>query len=246
MEVHGPLAPYAGGYLTWLTRRGYALSTKTFHLRLMAETSGWLEAEGMPVSSLSETTAERFLAGRHAVGRLLRARVGSVGPLLEYLRSMKVAAPVVVAAPMSPAELLLARYAEYLRVERGLSAATVERNIALTRPFLADLEQPGWVDLDRITTETVTGFVLEWSRRQPSTLDRRVSALRSLLRFLHVEGLIAAGWAEAVPAVHRPRLAGLPKALPADQVAAMLASCDRDTRVGRGWAYEPERPPRYA
>lgn len=233
IEVGGPLAAYVGGYLTWLTERGYALSTKGFHLRLMAEMSRWLVAEGEPVCGLSEAAAERFLSDRHAVGQLLRARIGSVAPLLEYLRLLDAAAPVVVTAPTSAAELLLARYAEYLRVERGLTAATVERNIALTRPFLANLEGPGRIDLDRITTATVTGFMLEWSRRQPGSLDGRVSALRSLLRFLHVEGLVAAGWAEAVPAVHRRRLAGLPKALPADQVAAMLTACDRDTAVGR-------------
>jgi integrase/recombinase XerD len=232
IEVRGPLAPYAGGYLAWLAGRGYSLSTKGFHLRLMAQMSGWLEAQAAPVSVLNQNTAERFLAEQHAVGCLLRARIGSVAPLLEYLRSVKAAPPVAVAVPVTPAEQLLARYSEYLCAERGLSSATVQCNIELTRPFLTGLEQAERIDFDRLTTGTVTGFILEWSRRQPKTLDRRVSALRSLLRFLHVQGLIDAYWADAVPAVHRPRLAGLPKALPSEQVAAMLASCDRDTGVG--------------
>jgi site-specific recombinase XerD len=60
-----------------------------------------------------------------------------------------------------------------------------------------------------------------------------VTALRSLLRFLHVDGVIGAGLADAVPAVAGRKLAGLPKALAADQVAAMLATCDRGTAVGR-------------
>ena len=45
--------------------------------------------------------------------------------------------------------------------------------------------------------------------------------------------MIAAPLAWAVPAVAGWRLAGLPKALEQGQVAAMLASCDRGTAVGR-------------
>jgi site-specific recombinase XerC len=61
-------------------------------------------------------------------------------------------------------------------------------------------------------------------------VPRMAGALRSLLRFLHVDGVTGAGVADAVAA---RKLAGLPKALAADQVAAMLAACDRGTAVGR-------------
>jgi integrase len=58
-----------------------------------------------------------------------------------------------------------------------------------------------------------------------------VTALRSLLGFLHVEGLI--GQSLAVPAPAGWTQGGLPKALDGDQVAALLASCDPWTRTGR-------------
>jgi site-specific recombinase XerD len=60
-----------------------------------------------------------------------------------------------------------------------------------------------------------------------------VSALRSLLRFLHVDGLVDQPLVQAVPSVAAWKLAGLPKALDADQVSALLASCDKATAVGR-------------
>jgi integrase/recombinase XerD len=84
-----------------------------------------------------------------------------------------------------------------------------------------------------LTAGEVTAFVLALSRRQRGSLARTVTALRSLLRFLHVEGVTGAGLADAVPTVARWKLAGLPKALTGDQVAALLASCDRGTVVGR-------------
>jgi hypothetical protein len=60
-----------------------------------------------------------------------------------------------------------------------------------------------------------------------------VTALRSLLRFLHVDGLIDQPLVRAVPSVAAWKLAGLPKALDAAQVSALLASCDKATVVGR-------------
>jgi integrase len=60
-----------------------------------------------------------------------------------------------------------------------------------------------------------------------------VTALRSLLRFLHVEGIIDQPLTDAVPPIASWKLAGLPKTLHADQVVAFLASCDRSTTVGR-------------
>ena len=59
-----------------------------------------------------------------------------------------------------------------------------------------------------------------------------VCALRSLLRFLHVQGWIATPLAAAVPSV-RKRREGLPRGLAGEQVSLLLASCDRDTATGR-------------
>lgn len=57
-------------------------------------------------------------------------------------------------------------------------------------------------------------------------------ALRSFLRFCHVEGLVAVSLAEMVPAVAHRRLSGLPEGLTAGQVASVLDVCDRRTAVG--------------
>src|SRR3990172_2873410 len=60
-----------------------------------------------------------------------------------------------------------------------------------------------------------------------------VTGLRSLLGFLHVDGVLAESLAGAVPSVAGWRLAGLPRGLDAAQVRRLLASCDRRTTVGR-------------
>ena len=59
-----------------------------------------------------------------------------------------------------------------------------------------------------------------------------VTALRSFLGFLHLDGVTERSLVSAVPTVLRRRLAGLPKGLEPDQVRRLLAACDADTAVG--------------
>jgi len=157
-----------------------------------------------------------------------------LGPLLGYLRGLG-AAPAAAAGPATAAGQLLARYASYLATERGLAPATVALNVRLVRPFLLQRaqERDGRLDLEQLTAAEVRAFVVAQSRQRPRSVKRIVSALRSLLSFLHVGGIIGAPLAGAVPSPAGWTLTGLPKALEAGQVAAMLASCDLGTSTGR-------------
>jgi integrase/recombinase XerD len=79
----------------------------------------------------------------------------------------------------------------------------------------------------------VLAFVLaECPYRRPGSAKLLVTALRSLLGYLHVEGLIARPLAPVVPSVAGWRLAGLPRGLEAEQVRALFASCDLETSCG--------------
>jgi integrase len=75
--------------------------------------------------------------------------------------------------------------------------------------------------------------VVAQGRQRPKSVKRMVTALRSLLGFLHVEGIVDQPLATAVPSVAGWTQTGLPKALDAEQVAALLACCDERTATGR-------------
>jgi integrase/recombinase XerD len=80
----------------------------------------------------------------------------------------------------------------------------------------------------------VTAFVLATCPgMRKGSAKLTVTALRSLLGFLHVEGLIGEPLGQHVPSVASWRLAGLPRALEPGQVQALLASCDQHTAAGR-------------
>ena len=54
-----------------------------------------------------------------------------------------------------------------------------------------------------MTAGEVSGFVSALAARRPGAVPRTAAALRSLLRFLHAEGMTGAGLVEAVPPVTR-------------------------------------------
>jgi site-specific recombinase XerD len=233
VRVPGPLAEHAKAFASDLARRGYRPGSVAFHLRVMAHLSRWLQAQGVAAAGLTPEVAGRFLASRREAGYVAGLVGGSLEPLLGFLRVAGVVPPPARAAAAGPADALLARYAGWLARERGLAGTTIERNVGLVRPFVCGLVRDGQLRLDGLTGAAVSAFVADHARRRPAGTPRMATALRSLLRFLHAEGLTGAGLASAVPPAAGWKLAGLPKALPGDQVAALLACCDRATAVGR-------------
>jgi site-specific recombinase XerD len=133
-------------------------------------------------------------------------------------------------------ERALARYRHYLTVERGLGEATARGYVDAVRPFLWSRLSSDGLDLDigQFREADVTAFVVARCspqlRRAPKLT---VTALRSLLGFLHVEGTIKRPLAAAVPSVAAWRLAGLPKGLEPGHVQRLLGSCDCQTTMGR-------------
>ena len=233
-KVTGPLAEYADGFRAELFRLGYTPLTAACQIRLTAHLSRWLTAECLAAQDLDMPAAERYFAARRLAGYANERTTEALGPLLGYLRRLR-AAPLPPAEPATETSLLLDRFAAYLASERGLAPTTVTLNVRLARPFLQQraLEHGGRLDLEQLTAGEVRAFVLDQARKQPRSAKRIVTALRSLLRFLHVDGVLAVPLAGAVPSPAGHALAGLPRALEPGQVQAMLDSCDPATATGR-------------
>jgi site-specific recombinase XerD len=233
--VPGPLASYAEGFRAELERLGYTPLSAAVHVQLMAHLSRWLARKGLEGSALTQATVEVYFAERRAAGYVNLRTGRALQPLVGYLRRLGVAPPPVAVVPATPVERLLARYRDYLTVERGLAETTGDLNVRVVRPFLVDRAETRecGLALEHLTAGEVTAFVLAQCRQRPQSVKRIVTALRSLLRFLHVEGIISQSLATAVPSVAGWTLTGLPRALEGDQVAALLASCDQRTPTGR-------------
>jgi integrase/recombinase XerD len=234
VRVSGPLAGYADGFAAWLAELGYTPLSAADQVRVMARLSRWLDVQELPLAGLDAGRVEAFLAGCRASGYTCWLSVRGLAPLLGYLRGLGVVPGPAGDPPATAAEVLLERYRGYLAGERGLAASTAGCYVAQARVFLGGVAGADLGGLAGLGAAGVSGFVAaECRRRSTGSAKVLVTALRSLLRFLLLDGVIVADLAGAVPAVAGWRGSGLPKALPAGQVAALLACCDRGTVAGR-------------
>jgi integrase/recombinase XerD len=234
VEVAGPLAAYAIGFRRELAGRGYSRSRATGLLLLMARLSRWLAERGREAGELSDVDIEHFASYRRSVSRddrRLTAR--AMAPLLEYLQGLGVVPPPVPAVALTARERFVDAFVGHLIAERGLAASTIDNHRRVAVRFLA--MECDWPDgIAGVSAEQVTAFVLaEAARRSAGSLNNVTTALRALLRWLHLEGYTPLSLAGAVPAAPSWRDSGLPRAVAPDQIGRLLASCDRRTNVGR-------------
>jgi len=180
-------------------------------------------------------TAQRFLGDRRAAGYTHHLSARSLVPLLAYLRRLGVVPGAPPAPPPAgPLEELADRYRLYLIRERGFKEKTARQYVDAIRPFLRERAGPEGVDLVRLSAADVSAFALACARQQtPGTAKHTVGVFRSLLGFLHREGLIERSLIGAVPKVASWRGAGLPKGLEPADLKRLLASCDRSAANGR-------------
>jgi site-specific recombinase XerD len=127
---------------------------------------------------------------------------------------------------------LVGAYRQYMRVQRRLAPVTVHNAEGVVRRFLAQREDRA--DLSTLDVAEVHRVVLsEAGRLSPGGTRAFVGSLRPFLRFLFATGRLSCDLSAAVPSVAGSRLASLPKAAEPAVVQALLASCDRDTPIGR-------------
>lgn len=231
--VRGPLEEYVPGFAAGLLRQGYSHSAAEQHVCFIAHLDRWMQDEGVGPGELGRALVERYLAERRAAGYIEYLSARAVRPLLEYLESLGVL-PAAEPASDSPVEELLDRYRDYLLIERGLTPRTARGYVDAVRSFVAHHREDGVIDLAGMGAADVTGFVLQaCSGRASGSAKLIVTALRSLLGWLHLTGVLPEPLASAVPSVAGRRLSGLPKGLEPAQLRRLLAACDRRTPTGR-------------
>jgi integrase/recombinase XerD len=131
-------------------------------------------------------------------------------------------------------EEVVAGYCAYLLLERGVRETTVAGYEPHARVFLSVRAAGDERGLEGLTAAEVSGFLSrECETRRVSAARLLVTVARSVLRYLHLAGVIAAPLDWAVPAVAPVRGRSLPRGVSSETVTALLASCDRGRVVGR-------------
>ncbi len=232
VRVSGPLAPYAGEVESDLAGRGYTPWTRAAHLRAMAHLSEWLQARQLGAADLSRQRIEQYREHRRGRGYTGFCSRRSLTPMLGVLASLGLLPDEEPPALVSPADLLLDGFSSYLREERGLTACTTQAYVARARRFLAEHSDDG--DLRGLTPVAVSAAVLRESAAvSAGSVQYFVAALRALLRYGHVAGLIDADLSGAALPVTGRRRSSLPEGISPAEARALLGSCDRRRAAGR-------------
>lgn len=234
-KVPGPLAVLADGFRAELDRLGYTPSSREYKLAEVAKLSAWLQSQGLGVGDICTAQIQVFLDG-------LAARCGraptlvAMRPLLGWLRGQGLAAsdPPPAAGPLDE---LMERYRRWMETGRQLAPRTIKRYEQGARLFLEGSARRGGdpAGVEGLSEDAVAAFLLAEASRGLSakSMQGRVAELRSLLRFLYLQAMIATPLGEGVPPVPGWKDTGVPRRLAAAEVQALLDSCDRATASGK-------------
>jgi integrase/recombinase XerD len=174
---------------------------------------------------------EAFLGERRRTQTGLFSRK-ALGPLLGWLAGVE-AIPVEAAGPPrveDPPEL--AAFEQYLREERRLAESTIAAHRVRARRFVAGYVPMGGVGA--LSAVEVTRALLdEGATRRPVSVKAYGCTLRALLRFWFITGVADHDLSAATLVVRASQPSRLPVGASPAEVAALLASCDRATPVGR-------------
>ncbi len=127
---------------------------------------------------------------------------------------------------------LLEQFLDHLSAERGLSPHTLSAYSSDLRLFLDCLAHRGVASINAMRRKHIVDFLLEEREtgKRTSTVGRRLAAIKTFLRYLQREGLLAANPADAMDSPRWGRI--LPDALTVRETERLLAQPDLRRRLG--------------
>lgn len=227
--LDGPLTVHEPGFRAELKRRGYRPDAIKWQVRQLRALNRWLGDHRLGVHDVDADCIGDLVLARQRAGRSTLVSASNFALLLAYLREIGVVPPEVPRT--DPAGEILGRYRDFLTLERGLAQSSIGSYLAVAEHFCRDVLNRH-ADRAQLSAAEVTEYIVAVCGRSSIGWSKKtVTALASLLRFLHVSGTIPTNLAAVLPKVagHRP---GLTPAVSEDEFRRMLAACDRSSDVG--------------
>lgn len=225
-EVPTGLAEHVPGYHAYLLGLGYSRSAAKKHRQLVFHLSKWLERHDVAVDDLTADATEGFFCARRAHGTPNLRTPRSLGPLLAYLRGCGILAEPVSAVPTDPVGWFLDHYRRHLLEERCVAAGTAHFYAYVAGLLAAERRGDDGLDWSALRAGEITSFATRTcAGRSLSSARQVVSALRSVLRYLAMEGLCERSLDQAVLSV-AGRAPSLPRGIGSDDVERLVAACD--------------------
>jgi site-specific recombinase XerD len=223
----GPSGPYIDGFADELARSGYSGATAVRYLRAAAHLGCFVHRARADLEAVDARMLEAF-ARHFARCRCPRSNGGSTGYhayfgaklFQRYLSQRGICRDGEVGVDGVDEPALVVAFRDWLHVHRGASRPTIRLYARDATELVNELGE----DVSTWTVRAVRDFVTRRAARR--TNQKRITSLRSFLRFLNASGQSRTDLADAVPAIASWRLARLPRCLSEEEVARLIATCD--------------------
>jgi integrase/recombinase XerD len=225
----GLAADRVDDFSAWLRNRRYTDGTIIERIRLLACWTQWSREAGYALGTVRAAHAASFAliaAGYRPRfrGDLNKDAVETGKLFIGYLEDRGQLPRV----PLPPVPLIVAEYMAWAREQHGLAETTLGTYVRAIIPFVAALgDDPCAYDaaairghmLGRVGTVSV------------GRLNGIGVAIRAFLRFLIATGRCPPGRDRAMPQAAGWRLGTIPRFLPEDDIARVIAACDGERRL---------------
>jgi integrase/recombinase XerD len=224
------LGPIADGFDDWLAVNGYTRVSRKNAIHMLRRLDAALRRR--QVKEFVDLTHPVLHDCWMTLFKTDPGNAGTVHTLERYMVSNGLITDDRQAKITSPASILVEDYVDYLHEVRGLAASTLPYHRHTAQCFLKHLDQEG-VTLKEIQATHIESYITKAGKRvRRATLQKDISALRGLLRFLTIDGRVSNGLASQIDTPRLYRLEQLPRALPWETVRALLRSIDRTSAMG--------------
>jgi len=233
----GLLSEHLDGLAQEFHLKGYQFRTGQQILRVAGQLSIFAQSRGIEnASQIDSILVEQFLKEKLAVEGKFKSAPNALRHMLDYLQRKGVIAPQGKDLPMDPDDGLLSRYNMHLRDVRGLTEITCKSYLLGARRLLQWFRNhhPSR-SLSDLRGSDVLNFVTEAFSKRYGMAEKKYicTRTRSILRFLHWEGINEQDLQCVVPKIPYWRLAKIPRHLPWEQVRGLLDSIDTCSPEGK-------------
>lgn len=229
----GPSGPYVDSFADALICAGYSSATALRYLRAAAHLGCFVQCVGAALEAIDARTLEAF-ARHFARCRCPQSNGGSTG-YHAYFGAKLFQRHLVQLGVCRTGEhidegvdepRLVMAFRDWLQVHRGASKPTVRLYARDATELVKELGEDVSTWNVRAVRDFVTGRAAQCG---VGTTQKRITSLRSFLRFVNFSGGSGIDLAAAVPAIASWRLARLPRCLSEDEVARLISTCDGTT-----------------
>ncbi len=228
----GPLDRHLPVFVHRMTQQGYCASSLKPKIVVMNRFNRWLASRGLALADLHEQTVIAFFKESSRPGRVRRGDHAGLLMLLDYLRQVGAASSPPPELRTSTWHSTVEGFARYLRQERRLSEASVLTYLRIAELFFSETANKQSETVCDLSPRKITGFICKAARSvSPRYAQLMTCALRSLFRFLFIDGKISDDLSLCVPTVAEWKLSTLPKFLEPAQVEDILAAIVPDAEI---------------